>query len=52
LPLSHSIVLSHIALVSELLEQIITEQRQDEWEIPHIKKLMAEGHGPHFNIDE
>jgi hypothetical protein len=21
-------------------------------EIPHIKKLMAKGHGPHFNIDE
>jgi hypothetical protein len=52
LPLSHSVVLAYIALVSELLEQIITKQRQDEWEIPHIKKLMAEGHGPHFSIDE
>jgi hypothetical protein len=49
---SHSVVLAHIALVSELLEQIITEQRQDELEIPHIKKLMAEGCGPHFSIDE
>ena len=52
LPLSHSAVLAHIALVSELLEQIVTEQRQDELEIPHIKKLMAEGRGPCFSIDE
>jgi hypothetical protein len=52
LPLSHSVVLAHIALVSELLEQIITEQRQDGLEIPHIKKLTAEGRGPHFSIDE
>jgi hypothetical protein len=27
LPLSHSVVLAHIALVSDLLEQIIIEQR-------------------------
>jgi hypothetical protein len=52
LPLSHSAILAHIALVSELLEQIITKQRQDELEIPHIKKLMSEGRGPHFSIDE
>jgi hypothetical protein len=52
LPPSHSTVLAHIALVSELLKQIVTEQRQDELEIPHIKKLMAEGCGPHFSIDE
>jgi hypothetical protein len=29
LPLSHSIVLAQIALISYLLEQIIIEQRQD-----------------------
>jgi hypothetical protein len=52
LPLSHSIVLAQIALVSELLEQIIAEQRYDDLEIPHIKKLMAEGRGTHFSIDE
>jgi hypothetical protein len=52
LPLSHSAVLAHIALVSELLKQIIAEQRYDDLEIPHIKKLMAEGRGPHFSIDE
>jgi hypothetical protein len=52
LALSHSVILAHIALVSDLLQQIITEQRQDVLEIPHIKKLMAEGHGPHFSIDE
>jgi hypothetical protein len=52
LPLSHSEVLAQIALVLELLEQIIAEQRYDDLEIPHIKKLMAEGHGPHFSIDE
>jgi hypothetical protein len=52
LPLSHSAVLAHIALVSELLEQIIAEQRYDDLEIPHIQKLMAEGRGPHFSIDE
>jgi hypothetical protein len=52
LPLSHSAVLAQIALVSELLEQIIAEQRYDDLEIPHIKKLMAEGRGPHFSIDE
>ena len=28
------------------------EQRQDTLEIPHIKKLIAEGRGPHFSIDE
>ena len=27
-------------------------QRQDPGEIPHIRKLIAEGHGPHFSIDE
>jgi hypothetical protein len=52
LPLSHSAVLAQIALVSELLEQIIVEQRYDDLEIPHIKKLMVEGRGPHFSIDE
>jgi hypothetical protein len=39
LPLSHSAVLAQIALVSELLEQIIAEQRYDDLEIPHIKKI-------------
>ena len=38
--------------MSNLLEQIIFEQRQDTSEIPRIKKLMAEGRGPHFSIDE
>jgi hypothetical protein len=52
LPFSHSTVLAQIALVSELLEQIFAEQRYDDLEIPHIKKLMAKGHGPYFNIDE
>jgi hypothetical protein len=52
LPLSHSVVVAQIALVSELLEQIVAEQRYDDLEIPHIKKLMAEGRGPHFSIDE
>jgi hypothetical protein len=52
LPLSHSTVSAHITLVSKLIEQIITEQRQDELEIPHIKKLMAEGRSTHFSIDE
>ena len=52
LSLNHAEVLAHIALVSELLEQIITEQRQDTLEIPHIKKLIAEGRGPQFSIDE
>jgi hypothetical protein len=50
--LSHSTVLAHIALVSKLLEQIVIEQRQDELEIPHIKKLMAEGCGSYFSIDK
>jgi hypothetical protein len=52
LPLSHSAVLANIALVLELLEQIVTKQREDELEIPHIKKLMAEEHGPYFSINE
>jgi ribonuclease HI len=52
LPLSHSAVLAQIALVSELLEQIIAEQRYDDLEIPQIKKLMAEGRGLHFSINE
>jgi hypothetical protein len=43
LPLSHSTLLAQIALVLELLEQIIAEQRYDGLEIPHIKKLMARG---------
>ena len=46
--LNHAEVLAHIALVSELLEQIILEQRQDTLEIPHI----AKGRGPQFSIDE
>ena len=46
LSLNHSEVLAHIALVLDLLEQIIIEQRQDVSEIPHIKKLIVEGHGP------
>ena len=45
-------VLAHIALVSHLLEQINMEQRQDTLEIPHIKKLITEGRGPQFSIDE
>ena len=28
------------------------EQRQDTSEIPHIKKLIAEGRGPQFSVDE
>ena len=43
---------AHIALVSYLLERIIIEQRQDASEIPHIKKLITEGRGPHFSIDD
>ena len=43
LSLNHAEVLAHIALVSDLLEQIIMEQRQDTLEIPHIKKLIAKG---------
>ena len=50
--LNHAEVLAHIALTSELLEQIILEQRQDPEEIPHIRKLIVEGCGPHFSIDE
>ena len=49
--LNHAKVLAHIALVSDLFEQIIIKQRQDVLEIPHIKELIAEGHGPHFSID-
>ena len=52
LSLNHAEVLAHIALTLELLEQIILEQKQDPEEIPHIRKLMAEGHGPHFSVDE
>ncbi|XP_066341958.1 uncharacterized protein [Miscanthus floridulus] len=52
LSLHHIEVLAHIALTSELLEQIIREQKEDPEEIPHIRKLMAEGRGPHFSIDE
>jgi hypothetical protein len=52
LPLTHSEVLAHIALVSDLLEQFIIEQRQDVSKIPHIKKLIAEGCGPHFSVDD
>ena len=52
LSLNHAKVLAHIALVSELIKQIILEQRQDTLEIPHIKKLIAEGRGPQFSIDE
>ena len=49
---NHAEVLAHIALVSDLLEQIIIEQRQDVSKIPHIKKLIAEGRGPHFSVDD
>ena len=52
LSLNHTKVLAHIALSSELLEQIIQEQKEDPEEIPHIRKLLAEGCGPHFSIDE
>ena len=52
LSLNHAEVLAHIALVSDLLEQIIIEQRQDALEIPHIKKLIADGRGPHFSVDD
>ena len=50
--LNNAEVLAHIALTSELLEQIIWEQKEDPKEIPHIRKLMAEGRGPHFIVDE
>ena len=52
LSLNHFEVLAHIALVSDLLEQIIIEQRQDALKIPHIKKLITEVRGPHFSIDD
>ena len=50
--LNHTEVLAHIALTSNLLEQIVREQKEDPEEVPHIRKLMAEGRGPHFSIDE
>ena len=52
LSLNHAEVLAHIVLTLELLEQIILEQRQDIEEIPQIRKLIAEGRGPHFSVDE
>ena len=52
LSLNHAEVLARIALVLDLLEQIIVEQRQDVSEILHIKKLIAEGRGPHFSVDD
>jgi hypothetical protein len=52
LPLSHSAFLAHIALVLDLLEKIIIDQRQDVSEISYIKKLMGKGCGPHFSIDD
>ena len=52
LSLNHTKVLAHIALVSDLLDQIISEQRQDTSGIPHIKKLIAKERGPHFSIDD
>ena len=45
-------MLAHIALVLDLLEQIIIEQRQDASEILHIKKLIIERCDPHFSIDD
>ena len=51
LSLNHIEVLAHIALTSEFLEQIIREHKEDPEEIPHIRKLLAEGRGPHFTID-
>ena len=52
LSLNHSEVLAYIAIVSDLLEQIIIEQRQDASKILHIKKLIAEGRGPHFSVGD
>ena len=52
LSLNHAEVLAHIALVSDLLAQIIIEQRQDVLGIPHIRKLIVEGRGPYFSIDD
>jgi hypothetical protein len=52
LSLNHVEILAHIALTSELLEQVIREQKEDPEEIPHIRKLMAKGCGPHFSVDE
>ena len=52
LSLNHAEVLAHIALVLDLLDQIIMEQRQDTLEIPHIKKLIVEGRGLQFSVDE
>ena len=42
LSLNHYEVLAHIALVLDLLEQIIIEQRQDVLEIPHIVAELPE----------
>ena len=50
--LNHAEVLAHIALTLELLEQIIREQKEDLEEIPHIRKLIVEGCGPHFSVDQ
>ena len=52
LSLNHFEVLAHIALVSDLLEQISIEQRQAASGIPHIQNLIAEGRGPHFSVDD
>ena len=52
LSLNHAEVLAYIALTLELMKQIILEQRQGTLEIPPIKKLIVEGRGPHFSIDE
>ena len=52
LSLNHAEVLAHIALVLDLLEQIIIEQKQDVSEILSIYKLIAKGCGPHFSIDD
>ena len=49
---NHAEVLAHIVLTSELRERIIREQKEDPEEIPHIRKLIAEGRGPHFSVDE
>ena len=39
-------------LVLDPLEQIIIEQMLDVLKILHIKKLIAEGRGPDFSIDD
>ena len=48
--LNHAEMLAHIALTSELLEQIILEQRQDPEEIPHIRKILNEAHHSKLSI--